>query len=111
MSANDTNGVNHANDTLALKLHPRRFTGMSGKMAAIVAYVLGEHWTTPEIAELIISDGVVLAREDGDIGYNSFIGAVEDLKRNVSNLLAAAGLTEQERETWDLLYSLKVAQG
>jgi hypothetical protein len=34
--------------TLAAKLHPDRFSAMSGKMAAIVGYILGESWTDPE---------------------------------------------------------------
>ncbi len=94
--------------TVPSKLHPSRFTGMSGKMTAIVAYVLGQHWTEPQIAELIINDGVVLAREVGDVGYNTFIGSAQDLETNVSNLLAVAGLTEHERAIWDTLYSARV---
>lgn len=47
--------------TLARKLHPDRFSAMSGKMAAIVAFILGESWTEPEIAALAVtSDGFVL---------------------------------------------------
>ena len=96
-------------DTLAQKLHPRRFPGMSGEMAAIVAYVLGEDWTEPEIAELAVtSDGAVLARTDGDVGMSAFIGSAQDLDMNVSNLLAVVGLTEQERAAWGALYSARV---
>lgn len=97
-------------DTLSPKLHPQRFTEMSPKMAAIVAYILGERWTEPEIAELVINDGVVLARVVGDVGFNSFIGAAQDLEKNVSNLLAIAELTEAERKVWDLLYSVRVTR-
>ena len=94
---------------LATKLHPRRFTAMSGRMAALVAYVLGEHWTEPEIAELhITGDGFVLARQDGDVGCNDFIGSVQDLERNTANLLAAAELTEEERKVWAFLYRTRV---
>jgi len=35
--------------TLGEKLHPDRFSAMSGKMAAIVGYVLGESWTQPRL--------------------------------------------------------------
>lgn len=38
--------------TLTDKLHPDRFSEMSGKMAAIVGYILGESWTRSEIAAL-----------------------------------------------------------
>ena len=48
---------------LAAKLHPDRYTAMSGKMAAIVAYILGDRWTEPAISELVVtSDGFVLAQ-------------------------------------------------
>ncbi len=36
--------------SLTEKLHPDRFTAMSPKMTAIIAYVLGEEWTEPHIA-------------------------------------------------------------
>lgn len=55
--------------TLADKLHPSRFTEMSPMMAAIVAYVLGEHFTEPEIAELTVSEdeGLVYIRPEGSM--------------------------------------------
>ncbi len=94
---------------LATKLHPSGFTKMSGKMAAIVAYVLGEHWTDPELAELhVTGDGFVLARKVGDVGCNEWIGLVQDLERNVSNLLHTADLTPEERQKWEELYRLRV---
>lgn len=87
---------------LITKLHPRRFPGMSPKMAAIVAYVLGKEWTTPSIAWLsVTSDGLVMSD-------SHFIGHAGDLDRNVVNLLAVAGLTAEERAEWDRLYRLKV---
>jgi hypothetical protein len=33
--------------TLADALHPKRFPGMSGRMAAVVGYILNEDWTKP----------------------------------------------------------------
>jgi len=96
-------------DGLTEKLDPGRFTEMSAKMAAIVAYVLEEHWTNPEIAELVItSDGAVLARIDGDVGCNNCIGSAEDLERNVRNLLAAAELPSEEADAWHSRYRLRV---
>ena len=96
-------------DGLAQKLHPSRFTEMSPKMAAIVGYILGESWTEPEVAELAVTgDGVVLARTDGDVGMSAWVGSAEDLDRNVSSLLAVAGLTEQERALWRGCYTARV---
>ena len=92
--------------SLAEKLHPSRYTEMSGKMAAIVACILREKWTEPAMAELCItSDGGLLARMEGDIGFNDFLGSVYDLERNVSNLLEVAELTKEERAEWDGLYA------
>lgn len=94
---------------LATKLHPSGFTEMSGKMAAIVAYVLGEHWTEPELAEIHVSaDGFVLARQAGDVGCNEWIGSVQDLERNVATLLRAAELTPEQCQNWQELYRRRV---
>lgn len=40
---------------LADKLHPDRYSAMSGKMAAIVGYILGESWTEPVIGALSVT--------------------------------------------------------
>lgn len=84
--------------TMKAKLHPRRYPGMSPKMAAIVGAILGEKYTTPALVELVItSDGFLLGREEGDIGYNEMLGSKTDLYRNWANLLDVAGLTDEER--------------
>jgi hypothetical protein len=83
---------------LSDKLHPRRFPNMSGKMAAIVGYILGVEWSEPKIAELhITSDGHVLARDEGDCACNQYIGLAANLERNWLALLDAAGLTNDEK--------------
>jgi len=85
------------NDTLARKLHPGRFPGMSSKMAAIVGCILDRQFTDPSIAALVnTSDGYVLAQREGDIGYNDFIGTRLDLELNWERLLGVAGLTQDE---------------
>jgi hypothetical protein len=38
---------------LSDRLHPKRFPGMSGRMAAVVGFILGERWSKPRIAELV----------------------------------------------------------
>jgi hypothetical protein len=88
--------------TLAGKLQPDRFSAMSGKMAAIVAFILGESWTTPEIAALsVTSDGFVLTDAE-------FFGEAADLDRNLLNLLVAAEVTPEERSEFELLYRERV---
>lgn len=97
-------------DTLARKLHPVRFPGMSTKMAAIVGCILDRQYTQPSISELVItSDGCVLARHDGDIGYNDFIGARSDLERNWKRLLDVAELTDEERRLAEYKYRQHIA--
>ena len=88
--------------TLAGKLHPDRFSAMSGKMAAIVGYILGESWTEPEIAALsVTSDGFVLTDAE-------FFGEAADLDRNLLNLLVAAETTADERTEFERRYRERV---
>jgi hypothetical protein len=88
--------------TLAEKLHPARFTAMSGKMAAIVGFVLGESWTEPAMQSLsVTSDGFVTTESE-------FLGEAADLDRNLLNLLVAAGLDEEERSEFERLYRERV---
>jgi hypothetical protein len=84
---------------LVAKLHPRRFPGMSPKMAALVGYLLGEPFTEPAVSGLhVTSDRMVLAEHKGEVGANDFIGAFSDLQANWNRLLAAADdLTDAER--------------
>ena len=52
---NELKGVGvSAQQTLVAKLNPARFTAMSGKMAAIVGYILGVKFTTPSLSELVV---------------------------------------------------------
>ena len=84
-------------DALADKLRPDRFTAMSGKMAAIVGYILDQSMSEPTINELVVtSDGFVLAERSGEVGANEMLGTEEDLNRNLVSLLDAAGLTDDE---------------
>lgn len=84
-------------EALVEKLRPDRFTAMSGKMAAIVGYILGERFSEPAITELVVtSDGFVLAQSEGHIGANDLIGAEADLNRNLLSLIEAAGLSDDE---------------
>lgn len=94
---------------LRAKLHPTNFTSMSGKMAAITAFVLEANWTRPAITELVItSDGIVLAQDDDQVGANTIIGSVEDLERNWLLLLSVAELTEAERAFAETRYLMRV---
>lgn len=80
------------------KLHPSRLR-VSGKFHAILSCLLGQSgWTNPELAGVTVtSDGFLLGMQQGDIGYNEFIGSKADLDRNLDGVAKAAGLTKQER--------------
>jgi len=80
---------------------------MSPLMAAVVGYVLGEHFTDPEIAELTVSEaeGIVYIRKMGGVGFDG-LQSLEDMRNNWNRLLDVAGLTVQERkEAVELLVS------
>jgi hypothetical protein len=84
-------------EALIEKLRPDRFTEMSGKMAAIVGYILDEQFSDPAISELVVtSDGYVLAQTKGEVGANDMIGEEADLNRNLLTLIEAAGLSDEE---------------
>lgn len=84
-------------EALIDKLRPDRFTAMSGKMAAIVGYIVDERFSEPAISEMVVtSDGFVLAQAEGEVGANDLIGEEADLNRNLLTLIQAAGLSEDE---------------
>ena len=91
------------------KLHPRRFPNMSPKMSAIVGFLVGAKYASPQIAEITsLSDGGVLTRHEGDMGFNDFMGAYSDLLNNWTTLLDAAGLSPAERKIAENLFTTKV---
>lgn len=67
-------------------------------MAAIAAYVLGESWTDPQIAEIAVSEqeDLVYVRRTESIGFDG-VHSLTDLRDNRNRLLDAAGLTMDER--------------
>ena len=101
-------------DTLAEKLDPRRFTAMSGKLAALLAYILGtDRWTTtPKIVEVSIDSGgnIVVGHAPGTGGSTGdwFGGTAEELDRNLRRLFRVAGLTPAERRMFSRLRKQRV---
>lgn len=94
---------------LDYKLNPNRFPRMSSLMAAIIGHLLDVSFVNPPIAEIVVtSDGFVLARAEGEVGANRFIGHYSDLFHNWFNLLAAAGLTGSERVEAESLFAAKI---
>jgi hypothetical protein len=94
---------------LVRKLHPTRFPGMSPFMVAIVGFVLGKSFTTPEIAEITVSESenLVYIRKAGAVGFDG-IQSLEDLRDNWNRLMDAARLTPEERQEAVALFKEKV---
>lgn len=96
-------------DSLKTKLHPRRFKGISGKMSAIVGYILGEAYTDPSITEMAVtSDGFVLAQTSNDVGMNDMVGSELDLQNNWKRLCETAGLDNKEMIEANHLFKSKI---
>jgi hypothetical protein len=69
----------------------------SPQFTALLACLLDEDWTTPRIDELCISpDRCVLARPAGEASFKVFIGAEQDLIRNVHGIAEVAKLDGDE---------------
>lgn len=78
----------------ALKL---RAVKVSEHFQAILGCLLDENWTTPRLIEMVITpDGHLLGRCDGDPSFKAFLGASEDLIRNIHGVAAVAELDGDE---------------
>ena len=96
-------------EVLQKKLYPGRFPGMSGRMAAILGYILDKKWTDPFIDEMVVtSDGFMMASNSNTVGANAMIGTISDLQRNWEALLDAADLTLEERVNAERLFAVKI---
>ena|SRR5436305_2050486 len=109
-----TSQVHQAHSTrilrsLAEKLHPKRFPNMSGRMAAIIAFLIDQQVTRPTIVEIVVTcDCFVLAGLDDEVGANHLIGTYADLVRNWRALLAVARLNKQEHIAAETIFASKV---
>jgi len=74
-----------------------RAVQVSEHFQAILGCLLGEDWTTPRLLEMVITpDGALLGRCDGQPGFSTFLGASEDLLRNVHGVAPVAELDGDE---------------
>jgi hypothetical protein len=82
---------------------------MSPMMAAVVGFVVGEHYTNPEIAEINVSESenIVYIRKAGAVGFDG-LQSLEDMRNNWNRLLDVAGLTTDERKEAVELFVSKV---
>ena len=69
----------------------------SGMFTAILGCLLNEEWATPKIEDLYLSpDHCLLARTEGQVTHKMFLGAEEDLIRNIHGLAKVAELDGDE---------------
>ena len=58
---------------------------------------MGEDWTSPKLAEMVISpDCHLLGRCDGESSFKAFLGASEDLLKNIHGVAPVAELDGDE---------------
>lgn len=70
---------------------------VSDHFQAILGCLLGEDWTTPRLTEMVITpDGHLLGRCDGESSFKAFLGASEDLLKNIHGIAPIAQLDGDE---------------
>lgn len=90
-------GVEIARRSAAAKLHPSNIH-MSTFVQSLIAYLVGEVWTEPHIAELVcLRNGDLLARENGCTGFLRILCTRRALVCAVLTLSQMLGLTPRER--------------
>jgi hypothetical protein len=74
-----------------------RAVQVSTHFQAILGCLLGEDWTTPRLVEMVITpDGQLIGRCDGDSSFKAFLGASEDLLKNIHGVAPVAELDGDE---------------
>src|SRR4051812_30840176 len=74
-----------------------RAVEVSDHFQAILGCLLGENWTTPRLVEMIITpDGHMLGRCEGESSFRTFLGAADDLVRNIHGVTPVAELDGDE---------------
>ena len=74
-----------------------RAVEVSSYFQAILGCLLGEDWTMPRLVEMVFTpDGHLLNRCEGKASFRAFLGASEDLLRNIHGVTPVAGLDGDE---------------
>jgi hypothetical protein len=70
---------------------------VSDHFRAILGCLLGENWTTPCLIEMVITpDGHLLGKCEGQASFTAYLGASEDLLRNIRGVAPVAELDGDE---------------
>jgi len=74
-----------------------RTVQVSDHFQAILGCLLGEDWTTPRLVEVVITpDGHLLGRCEAEVTFKAFLGASEDLLKNIHGVAKVAELDGDE---------------
>ena len=74
-----------------------RAVEISDHFQAILGCLLGEDWTTPQLVEMVITpDSQMLGRPEGEPSFKAFLGASEDLIKNIHGVAPVAELDGDE---------------
>src|SRR5580658_7778626 len=74
-----------------------RAVQVSEHFQAILGCLLSENWTTPRLVEMVITpDGHLLGRCEGESKFKAFLGASEDLIKNIHGIAPVAELDGDE---------------
>jgi hypothetical protein len=70
---------------------------VSDRFRAILSCLLGEDWSTPRLVKIVVTpDAHLLGRCDGEASFKAFLGASEDLLRNIHGVAAVAEIDGNE---------------
>jgi hypothetical protein len=70
---------------------------VSDHFQAILGCLIEEDWTTPKLIEMVITpDGHMLGRCEGDAAFKVFLGASDDLIKNIHGVAPVAELDGDE---------------
>lgn len=74
-----------------------RAVQVSEHFQAILGCLVGEDWTTPRLVEMAITpDGHLLGRCQGEPSFKAYLGAADDLIRNIHGVAPVAELDGDE---------------
>lgn len=74
-----------------------RSVEISDHFQAILSCLLDEDWTTPRLVEMVITpDGHLIGRCQDQASFSAFLGASEDLLRNIHGIAPVAKLDGDE---------------
>ncbi len=108
MDANQQTAEAVLKTRLLNKLHPENFTHMTGKMAAVLGYLLDVSFVQPRITDITVTaDGCILADTD-EPRFGGFLGNYHDLLRNWRSLLRVANLKADEQMLAETLFAAKI---